>query len=130
VDQMTHETPQTSSGRTCRAQHVNNAREPRPPRRTLRCHVSRQVLVEPGPHHSRSLLVNGRPTLAWVHSALVPRLEIYSGHPWNGRLCLWRAGLHPRGAWGELAERKPGVMTLISLAIVVAFGTSLAATFG
>src|SRR6202051_2345507 len=35
-----------------------------------------------------------------------------------------------RGAWGELAERKPGMMTLISLAIVVAFGTSIAATFG
>ena len=35
-----------------------------------------------------------------------------------------------RGAWGELADRRPGMMTLISLAIVVAFGTSLAATFG
>src|SRR3989441_2908578 len=35
-----------------------------------------------------------------------------------------------RGAWGELAERKPGMMTLISLAIIVAFGTSLAGTFG
>jgi Cu2+-exporting ATPase len=35
-----------------------------------------------------------------------------------------------RGAWGELADRKPGMMTLISLAIVVAFGTSLAATVG
>lgn len=35
-----------------------------------------------------------------------------------------------RGAQGELADRKPGMMTLISLAIVVAFGTSLAATFG
>jgi Cu2+-exporting ATPase len=35
-----------------------------------------------------------------------------------------------RGAWSELAERKPGMMTLISLAIAVAFGTSLAATFG
>jgi Cu2+-exporting ATPase len=35
-----------------------------------------------------------------------------------------------RGAWGELADRKPGMMTLISLAIVVAFGTSVAATFG
>jgi Cu2+-exporting ATPase len=34
-----------------------------------------------------------------------------------------------RGAWGELADRKPGMMTLISLAILVAFGTSLAATF-
>jgi P-type Cu2+ transporter len=35
-----------------------------------------------------------------------------------------------RGAWGELADRNPGMMTLISLAIVVAFGSSLAATFG
>lgn len=35
-----------------------------------------------------------------------------------------------RGAWGELADRKPGMMTLISLAILVAFGASLAATFG
>jgi len=33
---------------------------------------------------------------------------------------LWRPSLHPR-AWGELADRKPGMMTLISLAIVVAF---------
>jgi P-type Cu2+ transporter len=35
-----------------------------------------------------------------------------------------------RGAGGELADHKPGMMTLISLAIVVALGTSLAATFG
>ena len=35
-----------------------------------------------------------------------------------------------RGAWGELSDHKPGMMTLISLAIIVAFGTSLAATFG
>jgi Cu2+-exporting ATPase len=35
-----------------------------------------------------------------------------------------------RGARNELADRKPGMMTLISLAIIVAFGTSLAATFG
>lgn len=35
-----------------------------------------------------------------------------------------------RGAWGELRDHKPGMMTLISLAITVAFGTSLAATFG
>jgi Cu2+-exporting ATPase len=35
-----------------------------------------------------------------------------------------------RGAWGELADHKPGMMTLISLAIIVAFGTSLAATIG
>src|SRR6266567_2889692 len=35
-----------------------------------------------------------------------------------------------RGAVSELADYKPGMMTLISLAIIVAFGTSLAATFG
>ena len=35
-----------------------------------------------------------------------------------------------RGAWNELAAHQPGMMTLISLAITVAFGTSLAATFG
>jgi Cu2+-exporting ATPase len=35
-----------------------------------------------------------------------------------------------RGAAGELADRTPGMMTLISLAMIVAFATSLAATFG
>src|SRR5437870_9013141 len=35
-----------------------------------------------------------------------------------------------RGARAELADRQPGMMTLISLAILVAFATSLAATFG
>src|SRR6476659_3003166 len=33
-----------------------------------------------------------------------------------------------RGAQGELADRKPGMMTLISLAIIVAFVTSWAGT--
>jgi Cu2+-exporting ATPase len=35
-----------------------------------------------------------------------------------------------RGAQGELADRKPGMMTLIALAIVVAFVTSWAGTLG
>ena len=35
-----------------------------------------------------------------------------------------------RGARSELADRKPGMMTLISLGIIAAFGTSLASTFG
>ncbi len=35
-----------------------------------------------------------------------------------------------RGAWDELADRKPGMMTLISMGIIVAFGTSLAGTSG
>ncbi|MEK6721124.1 MAG: heavy metal translocating P-type ATPase [Chloroflexota bacterium] len=39
-------------------------------------------------------------------------------------------GVFLRGARGELATRQPGMMTLISLAITVAFTTSLAATAG
>jgi Cu2+-exporting ATPase len=35
-----------------------------------------------------------------------------------------------RGAQAELADRKPGMMTLISLAIIVAFATSWAGTLG
>src|SRR6202521_1125297 len=35
-----------------------------------------------------------------------------------------------RGAQAELADHKPGMMTLISLAIIVAFATSFAATLG
>src|SRR5215472_13007417 len=35
-----------------------------------------------------------------------------------------------RGAWNEIADHKPGMMTLISLGITVAFATSLAGTFG
>ena len=35
-----------------------------------------------------------------------------------------------QGAHGELSTRQPGMMTLISLAIVVAFTASLAATLG
>src|SRR5258707_3194113 len=35
-----------------------------------------------------------------------------------------------RGARGELAVHKPGMMTLITLAIIVAFVTSFAATLG
>ncbi|MEP6730063.1 MAG: heavy metal translocating P-type ATPase, partial [bacterium] len=35
-----------------------------------------------------------------------------------------------KGAWSEIADRKPGMMTLISLAITVAFVFSVAVTFG
>jgi Cu2+-exporting ATPase len=35
-----------------------------------------------------------------------------------------------RGARGELADRKPGMMTLINLGILVAIGASLSAAFG
>ena len=55
-------------------------------------------------HNSRHLLVDGRPTLAWIHSAFLPRLEIYSRHPWNGCLCLWRASVPP---WGMERTCRP-----------------------
>src|SRR6266581_2217457 len=35
-----------------------------------------------------------------------------------------------RGAWGELSDRRPGMMTLISLAIAVALVASISATLG
>lgn len=43
---------------------------------------------------------------------------------------VYGGGVFLRGAWGELSERRPGMMTLISLAILVAFAASLAATLG
>jgi Cu2+-exporting ATPase len=48
-----------------------------------------------------------------------------------GTIIFFHGGLvFIRGAQGELADRKPGMMTLISLAIVVAFVTSWAGTLG
>ncbi len=43
---------------------------------------------------------------------------------------LYGGSVFIRGAWGELSERRPGMMTLISLAILVAFTASFAATLG
>src|SRR5215475_10361103 len=43
---------------------------------------------------------------------------------------LYGGSVFIRGAWGELSGGRPGMMTLISLGIVVAFAASLAATFG
>jgi Cu2+-exporting ATPase len=43
---------------------------------------------------------------------------------------LYGGAVFIRGAGRELTDHQPGMMTLISLAIIVAFGTSVAATFG
>src|SRR6516165_1640854 len=43
---------------------------------------------------------------------------------------LYGGSVFIRGAWGELSEHRPGMMTLISLAILVAFAASLTATLG
>jgi Cu2+-exporting ATPase len=74
-------------------------------------------------------LVGGRSALAWLHGPFLPRLEFHSLR--LGTLVFAYGGVvFLRGAVGELADRAPGMMTLISLAIIVAFATSLAATFG
>jgi Cu2+-exporting ATPase len=51
--------------------------------------------------------------------------------PLLGTIIFFYGGLvFIRGAWSEIAKRKPGMMTLISLGIAVAFATSVAGTFG
>ena len=51
--------------------------------------------------------------------------------PVLGTIVFFYGGLvFIRGAWSEIAHRKPGMMTLISLGITVAFASSLAGTFG
>jgi Cu2+-exporting ATPase len=60
---------------------------------------------------------------AFVGSALIP--------PVLGTIVFGYGGIvFLRGARTELADRQPGMMTLISLAIVVAFATSWAGTLG
>src|SRR5262252_2839108 len=51
--------------------------------------------------------------------------------PVLGTIIFFYGGLvFIRGAWNEIVNRQPGMMTLISLGITVAFVTSLAGTFG
>ena len=51
--------------------------------------------------------------------------------PLFGTIIFFYGGLvFIRGAWNEIADHNPGMMTLISLGITVAFATSLAGTFG
>jgi P-type Cu2+ transporter len=58
------------------------------------------------------------PGSKWIAAIFGPIVFVYGG------------GVFLRGASVELAVRKPGMMTLISLGILVAFGASLGATFG
>ena len=84
----------------------------------LRSHNPRRLLVEPT---SNTGLATQR----------LPSPARNSSPPILGTVVFVYGGLvFIRGARGELADHKPGMMTLISLAIIVAFGTSLAATFG
>src|SRR5215475_14303353 len=58
------------------------------------------------------------PGSAWLPAGLGTAVFLYGGL------------VFIRGAQGELADRAPGMMTLISLAILVAFVTSWAGTLG
>ena len=58
------------------------------------------------------------PGSRWIPAILGTAVFVYGG------------SVFLRGARGELSDRRPGMMTLISLAILVAFAASLAATVG
>jgi len=58
------------------------------------------------------------PGSGWVPAILGTAVFVYGG------------SVFLRGARSELSDRRPGMMTLISLAILVAFAASLAATLG
>jgi len=66
-----------------------------------------KFLAEFRSHNSRRLLVNRRSTLVWLHSAFLPRLEVYPAI--LGTVVFVYGGLvFIRGAWNELADHKPG----------------------
>ena len=110
---------------TCRSQDVRPSRGPRPSRRALRCDVSRQILAEfrlTIPVVFSSADVQhwlGYTAPSFPGSSFIPPLIFGYGDV-----------VFLRGAAGELTDRTPGMMTLVSLAILVPFATSLAATFG
>lgn len=78
------------------------------------------------------------PVLVWsgdVQAWLGYRAPVFPGSTWLPPLLgtiifLYGGVVFVRGAVGELRDRQPGMMTLISLAVVVAFGTSWASTLG
>ena len=83
-----------------------------------------------GFHHSGGFLVGRRPALARLHSApFFPGSKFIPAFSERLFSCMAES-FFIRGARGELADRKPGMMTLIGLGILVAFVASLAATFG
>ncbi|HSH22241.1 MAG TPA: HAD-IC family P-type ATPase, partial [Candidatus Caenarcaniphilales bacterium] len=78
------------------------------------------------------------PVVVWSHDVqelLGYHAPVFPGSQWIpailGTVLFFYGGLvFLRGARGEIADRQPGMMTLISLAITVAFVASLAATAG
>jgi Cu2+-exporting ATPase len=78
------------------------------------------------------------PVVLWsseVQHWLGYRAPVFPGSRWIPAILgtivfLYGGSVFIRGAFGELSDRRPGMMTLISLAIVVAFVASAAATLG
>ena len=78
------------------------------------------------------------PVVAWSHDVqewLGYRAPTFVGSEYLPALLgtvvfLYGGLVFIRAAAGEVADRRPGMMTLISLAIIVAFVTSIASTFG
>ena len=78
------------------------------------------------------------PTLIW--GEMIPRVLGFTppavpGARWipvifGTAVYFYGGWVFVKGAWGEIADRKPGMMTLISLAITVAFVFSVAVTLG
>ena len=92
-------------------------------------HVSGQILAEPRPYASGGLLVSSSTAVAWLPSSRLSRVAIRTCHSGHDHFHVWRNDLHS-GCMRELSGRLPGMMTLISLAILVSFPASLAATLG
>ena len=86
----------------------------------------------------RGALLLTIPTLIWsdlLQGWLRYTAPVFAGSQWIPALFgtavfAYGGRVFLRGALGELRSKLPGMMTLISLAIVVAFGFSLAVTFG
>ncbi|WP_017614250.1 copper-translocating P-type ATPase [Nocardiopsis salina] len=57
-------------------------------------------------------------SLEWVPPVLGTVVYLYGGWPFLA------------GVWPEVKDRRPGMMTLVAMAITVAFGSSLLASFG
>ncbi len=93
---------------------------PRPARGAQPEDVPGQVLALADPHGSGRLLGGRHPDDLSLRGARVPWVGVDIPDPRHGRLSLWWLGLF-EGAWRELEARLPGMMTLISLAISVAF---------
>jgi Cu2+-exporting ATPase len=78
------------------------------------------------------------PTLVW--GEMIPRVLGFTppavpGARWipvifGTAVYFYGGWVFVKGAWGEIADRKPGMMTLISLAITVAFVFSVAVAMG